>query len=768
MMELDFTKEELEKLKLYINEKYEAMNQLLVSNCETDIALLSDEVENKVVKIPYGREAVIENLMNTKILYKLFMKNYHKTKHKQTICFRGTNLAEIERLKMEPFIDRIWSATNNEDMQEKYATNWGRPVGVTITVEDDVPLIDVGKILNSKEYEGTILIAPFTKIKKIEENKEINLDNSKYFKYYNITLEKQTLDKLTDMERNGLYNYILENSYSIKRKLEECIKVERENTINFDNIRKMEQLLRKYESAMDEKETDLEYSDADRNADYNDIERVTKELNELKRISTNVFEIRKQNIEFINMWKRNIAVYMIAECREIEELFRDVEYAFNEETSEELEKEEVLSTVSANNNDQRADISKEQDTNDFDQTIVVNINDESDFQDTKVINLKLSEETECKEKSESQEEIENQILEENDTKCEETVDEEIVNKENKETNISEISEIKEENELQKRVKSESKENITTVQKLIDDINNLITKQQNHAKIAGNMGSSYSALNNAFEMRKSAEALKELVEKIDIKVNEKCSKEFDTRVQIDLELISKSCIEISTLLNYLNNPKIAVRNCKVTRFEEMAIIEENELKRGIAEKIREIRGEAELKKLKDDLEIIEEKGTFSRFIGLFTGRNKIDDFMIEQIEYRQMAIRKNLSQKMSLARNYSIHELMAEITMFVNDNEDDELVEDDVNELKSLAGELRRNYIILESKVQSIIEDKEGNNLPYDRRVTKTEIIELETHKFLRKYGYDTPQRNNEEPKYQDTMVSEIGRIIEYINSSNII
>lgn len=762
MMELDFTNEELEKLKLYINEKYEAMNQLLVSNCETDIALLSDEVENKVVKIPYGRESVIENLMSTKILYKLFMKNYHKTKHKQTICFRGTNLAEIERLKMEPFIDRIWSVTNNKNMQEKYATNWGRPVGLTITVEEDVPLIDVGKILDSKEYEGTILIAPFTKIKKIEENKEINLDNSKYFKYYNITLEKQTLDKLTDMERNGLYNYILENSYSIKRKLEECIKVEKENTINFDNIRKMEQLLRKYESAMDEKEADLEYSDADRNADYNDIERVTKELNELKRISTNVFEIRKQNIDFINMWKRNIAVYMIAECREIEELFRDVEYVFDEEDSEEQEKEkeEVLSTVSANNKNEILENSREPEINNFDKTIVVDINNKSDLEDTKIINLKSSEEKEYKEKKEDQ------IVEERDNESEKTIDEELNNKENEEENITETKE--EPNELQKRVKAESKENIITVQKLIDDINNLITKQQNHAKIAGNMGSSYSALNNAFEMRKSAEALKELVEKIDIKVNEKCSKEFDTRMQIDLELISKSCIEISTLLNYLNNPKIAVRNCKVTRFEEMAIIEENELKRGIAEKIREIRGEAELKKLKDDLEIIEEKGTFSRFIGLFTGRNKIDDFMIEQIEYRQMAIRRNLSQKMSLARNYSIHELMAEITMFVNDNEDDELVEDDVNELKSLAEELRRNYIILESKVQNIIEDKEGNNLPYDRRVTKTEIIELETHKFLRKYGYDIPQRNNEEPKYQDTMVSEIGRIIEYINSSNII
>lgn len=83
MMELDFTKEELETLEAYVSKKYEAMNQLLVSNCETDIALLSDEVENKVVKIPYDRESVIENLMNTKILYKLFMKSFCKSKHEE-------------------------------------------------------------------------------------------------------------------------------------------------------------------------------------------------------------------------------------------------------------------------------------------------------------------------------------------------------------------------------------------------------------------------------------------------------------------------------------------------------------------------------------------------------------------------------------------------------------------------------------------------------------------------------------------------------------
>lgn len=105
----------------------------------------------------------------------------------------------------------------------------------------------------------------------------------------------------------------------------------------------------------------------------------------------------------------------------------------------------------------------------------------------------------------------------------------------------------------------------------------------------------------------------------------------------------------------------------------------------------------------------------RFIGFFTGQNKLDDFMIDQIEIRQKAIRKNLSKKLNLAYNYSVHELMAEIEMFVEENEDDSLVEDDVYELKDLAEELRRNYIISESKVHNIVRKKTGKNLPVNSK-----------------------------------------------------
>ena len=305
--------------------------------------------------------------------------------------------------------------------------------------------------------------------------------------------------------------------------------------------------------------------------------------------------------------------------------------------------------------------------------------------------------------------------------------------------------------------------------MLEDIRKLISRQQNHAKIAGNIGANYSALNNAFEMKKSAESLLSQVTDIKEKAKELCETEEDRDILTnELLEISKVSIQIGTLLNYLNNPKSSVGKVKLTRFEEMTIIEENELKRGIAETILNVRGEAELKKLKDDLEVLEERGAFQRFIGFFTGANKLDEAKEEQIEIMQKAIRKTLSQKMSLVYNYSIHELVAEIEMFLNDNEDDELVEEDMYILENMENELRRNFIISDSKVQEIIEQRENRNLPVEvKRITKRELIEIETYRFLNKYGYD--KSNNEQvAEYKDTMQSEIAKIVEYIRSSKIL
>lgn len=709
MIDFNITNEELNALKTYINKDYKAINQMLVSNCETDIALLSEDVENTIIHISYLRENVIDYLKNIKLIYRLILKKYYtRTSKSNPDLYRGTNLSEVERLKNEVYIDRMLLATQNKDSAEnKYSSIWNRPTCLKITLENNVPFIYLKDFFENDNNNDEVLIAPFTRIKNIysEEEKKLEI-NSKTLKNYVIQLEKQELDELSDNERNGLYNYILENSYSIKRKIEQCIDLEKENTTNFENIRKLEQLLNKYENNEDQ-EDDFESI----GVDQDNIHRIQNELDELKEKSNKLFELRKQNIDFVNIWKRNIAVYMIAECKEIEDEYEELKKEFENKVVEKVEIKE------------------------------------NEIEDSEV-------------------KIKNSEVEKTNMKVpEETIVVPIVNKD--ETIIFNDNENEDKNSITYIVKSGSRENIESAKKLLADINTLISKQQNHAKIAGNIGATYSALNNAFEMRKVAEKLLELLENINLKIKVYCEEKQTKDLETKLEKISKINLEISTLFNYLNNPKIAVANSKASRFDEMAIIEENELKRNIAEKIREIRGEAELKKLKDDLEIIEDKGTFSRFLGIFTGQNKLDEFMIEQIEIRQNAIRKTLSKKLSLAHNYSIHELMAEIKMFIEENEDDELIEDDVMDLKAMAEELKRNYIILDSKVDSIIFQKEGKNLPVDdKRISKREMLEIETYRFLNKYGYDIGYEP-EEPKYQDTVASEICRIIEYVNSSEI-
>lgn len=752
MIDFNITDEEIEALKNYEEKNYEAINQMLVSDAETDIALLSSEVENKVVSILYDRVAVIEYLKCIKLIYSLILKCFYEGKNKLSkSIYRGTNLSEIERIKTELFIDRMLATTENKDEAiNEYSASWNRPACMNIVLEENVPFVYLKDVLRDRKYKNEILISPFTKIKFISEDAEQKIDKSaKIAKCYNVELEKQFLDELNERERNGLYQYILENAYYIKKKIVECIDLEKENTVNFENIRKLEQLLSKYETEIEEKE-DAEEKDE---IDYDDIERITHELKELKKISTSLFEVRKDNINFINMWKRNIAVYMIAECREVEKLFDAAERESNE-----------VNFVSESYIPDEEKISDEnvKDINEVEEEIDDNNDEVNEDENTQDATNKLDENVKIisEEIIKEMQEIEKEKIELEETKIIETIKEDILD-EKKEIN---------EDELSLQVKQECEDNIKEAEKLLANIKDLITKQQNHAKIAGNIGAVYSALNNAFEMRKVTETLLELLKNISNKVECIIKLQDSEERKEKLIDISKKNIQISTLFNYLNNPKIAARNSKATRFDEMAIIEENELKRGIAERIRTIRSEAELKKLKDDLEIIEDKGALSRFFGFFTGQNKLDDFMIEQIEIRQLAIRRTLAKNLSLAYNYSIHELMAEIDMFVKDNEDDELVLDDVTDLNALAEELRRNFIILESKVQNIVEKKEGRNQLLDnKKITRREIIEIETYRFLNKYGYDlTGKAYTEEPKYQDTMANEIARIIEYINSAKIL
>lgn len=682
-MEFNLTKEEVEALKVYKGFNYESINQMLVSNCETDLVLLGSFDGQMARNVSYDKLIVTRNIEIIKTVYELIQKVHHNRSQKEDWLFaRGTNISEIERLKNEPYIDKFLSTTKDtKKAQEEFSAVWNRPVLINIHGTSDIPYIVVDEVLEKENDSQEVIISPFTKVKEIKDNGESALKNSqKILSTYDVFLEKQELEQLTEAERNGLYNFIIENADSINVKLQYCMKLEEENIINYENIRKLEQLLSKYESKTELKENEKDYTDSEREADLDDINRINTELNEIKLKVSKLFEIRKENINYITNWKKNVVVYLMAECKEIE-LRYQAESKIIEEKNEEKQ----------NKYEEEAKVKYEKIERDTIETIINN------------------------------------------------------------------------------VKNECKENIDLVTKLVENVKLLIYKQQNHAKIAKELNSTYSALNNGFEMKKYAEDLQKMIQEIENHVYKICEEEDKTLLEDKLLYISKANIQISTLMNLLNNPRVALQNRKTNRFEELLIIEENELKRKILEKIRDITGKAELKKLKDDTRSIDEKGVLSRFIGIFTGQNKLDEFIIEQIELREKSVNRALSRKLTLSKSYSIHDIIATIKIFSTDNDGDDLVLDDVRELKQLEDELKRNFVISDSRVQDIIDTKEGKNLPIeDKKLNKREFIEIETYRFLNKYGYDIEKAEEEESQYQDTTANEIKRIMDYVESSNIV
>jgi len=476
-----------------------------------------------------------------------------------------------------------------------------------------------------------------------------------------------------------LLNKILDTANLIEEKLCDCVNLDDEITVHYENIRKLEQLLAKHNFVMEQETYETDTTEEEKQSDLDDIARINVELASLKETVTKVFNTRQENALFISNWKKDVSTYVMSECSEIVKKYTGKAVVEFEENTE-----------------------------------------KSAVPETKI--------------------------------------------EEKENEVSNIYEFQPTGDvLIDSVKREAQENIAMIATLLNNIKNLISKQQNHARIAESMDSNYRALSNAFEMRNYAEELDNLVKAIYTKIDN-LSSEKDKDL---LDKISKTSIQISTLINYLNNPRSAVSK-KITRFDEINIIEENELKKEIAETIKNIRCEAELKKLRDDIDIIEEKSNLQKFFGKFTGRNKLDETMLDQIEVRQVAIRKTFKNKMPLAYNYSIHELIAEIEMFIRENEDDELVTEDVLRLRKIEETLKKNFVIIDTKVTSIIDKKTGKNLPLaSTKISKKELIEIDTYRFLNKYGYDKSQDNNE-PQYQDTVANEIKRIVDYIKSSEIL
>lgn len=751
-MKIELTNEEKEAIELYRNGEYQVMNQLLVSDSNSDISLIREDVENKSIKINYDRETLIRDLNAIKVIYELLQKVRIKRNRKDDWAFiRGTNVVEVERFKTEMFIDKPLDASSDREIAEKqYALLWNEPAVMYIRGESDIPYIDFSEFENIEiPSNKDILISPFTKLKSITNGGDLKIEN-KVARTYNVTLEKQELQGMPKEDKQNLYINILGNSDFINLKINEIVRLEKESSNIYENIRKLEQLIAKYEVEVDKKRHLENYSEYEIKVEEENLERLKKEVSFLKQNVSDLYEKIKECTEYVTNWKKNITVYVMSECYDIDVKYQDIipeeNNNLNIEIIEESDKQE---NIEQHEEEKEEDPVKE----------VEKVSDPENDITTAYTDIENNNISQVKIQPVISPNIESEL-------CIDTIEPEKAKPEIKLPEFNANDGIELVNKM-KEVTTSCKENSEAIQNLMQNIQYLLSKQQNHARLAGIISGRYCALNNCFEMKKQAKLLEDLNNKIYERVEHVYNFEKNLATE-KLDKILNVNLQISTLLNYLNNPKSSVGRTKINRFEEMAIIEENEFKRNVADLLRDIRGEAELKKLKDDLEIIEDKNPLQKFLGIFTGRNKLDEAMIEQIVIRQEAIRKTLARNLRLDYNYSIHELIAETEMFIRENEDDELIEDQVKRLKIIENELKENFVILEEKIKDIINEREGRNLPIDDKVTREELIEIETYRFLKKYRYDEKEDKSPEIEYQDTTSNEIYRIIEYIKTSNVL
>ena len=306
MMEFKFTDEDIQVLKEYREKTKLMVNQLLINNGEVDIALLNNKTED-MQPFSYDRESVRINLENIVKIYEIMLKSYYAKINRPWALAYCTTVAETERLKNEIYIDYFLHATEKQ-YEKNLATNLNMPAIINFAGDSDVPYINIDEALGIENSAPEILIAPFTKIKDFKEMQEIQLEDSQKLPIYSVTLEKQDLQELTFEEKEAVYNYILTSADVVNQKLQECMWYQIDTLNNNENIRKLEQLLSKYELEIKKKIEFKDYPETEQIADKADVDRIKNELADLQDSNSNIFEEKKMAIDFITKWKKNIAL----------------------------------------------------------------------------------------------------------------------------------------------------------------------------------------------------------------------------------------------------------------------------------------------------------------------------------------------------------------------------------------------------------------------------------------------------------------------------
>ena len=278
-------------------------------------------------------------------------------------------------------------------------------------------------------------------------------------------------------------------------------------------------------------------------------------------------------------------------------------------------------------------------------------------------------------------------------------------------------------------------------KMVEDIADLIKKQQKYAKIGAETNSKYSSLIDGFKIKQEAEKLKKILtdmysefkEYYFNKLNKKIPNlEYERKLPKILEIAEK----VEVFLNYIYNPKNAKQRTDLNRFDELILIEENEIKRKITKEVDAIIANANLIIIDEEIDTIETKKVLEKLFDIIIGKRKKDKERVIKLEELAEEVDAKLRQTYTINRNYKIHDVLAKIMIFKSENIGDELVKDLVDKITVIEKAIAKNFVISEETVLKKIEELKMLKLPVVVEKDSENEMEYELALIRHKYEYD--------------------------------
>lgn len=306
------------------------------------------------------------------------------------------------------------------------------------------------------------------------------------------------------------------------------------------------------------------------------------------------------------------------------------------------------------------------------------------------------------------------------------------------------------------------------------------------QIVSNISNTLKQLNwQISELKKSKKRTDELIKKFDIN----CYKyNLVDEMILSKERLEQNIKKILNKLNYinsnnsnnpqlmikkvdyindiLNNSELQLKSVNKEKLDEIEKLQLNAIKKGIYDKFMLIKSEIDRDKIKEKFDKRRGTSYFRKLINKFFEIEEKPDSKKENL-FMQIheidKVREEILKNKEPAREYRIVEILAEIEIYLSENEFDNNYQDQLRKIKELKQNINTAFSIDNQKLkQEVLNKKQVRLLATSKKQSKATKERQKTIEFLTKNGYIVNGESNPIKSRMITVIKKINTISESI------